>query len=93
MLLQLPSQYLKTVFKNDQKFWTENIHNLASTCNKSIPHPLLNSGLRKKMEGGSFKSCSDFFIFFFLILPQSSPTEKRSRDVLQQLSSLPSQCS
>lgn len=65
ILLQLPSQYLKTVFKNYQKFLIQNIHNLAPTCNKSMSYPRLNSAVRKKMKGGSFKSCSDLLLFFF----------------------------
>lgn len=75
MPLQIPSQYLKTVFKNYQKFWIGNIHNLASTCNKSTPHPCLKSAVRKKMEG-LLRAVLTYLFFFFLIIFQSSPSEK-----------------
>lgn len=29
-------------FQKLPKFWIENIHNLTSTCNKSMPHPCFN---------------------------------------------------
>lgn len=79
-------------FQKLPKFWIENIHNLTSTCNKSIPHPCLNSAVRKKIEGWSFKNCSDLFLFFSSYYPKVLHL-KKSRDVLQQFSSLPSQCS
>lgn len=43
-----------------------------------MPHPHLNSAVRKKMEGGSFKSSSDFFIFFPHTTPKFSIWKKKA---------------